>query len=217
MKRIFLASSSKWRADLLRSAGFDVACVTPDVRESHIVLDSPDGTALARARAKAMSVVGKLSNSGPATAHSEFLNKHSESLNKQSESLNKVVLGADQVAHLDNESFGKPKNNTDWFERLVTLRGRVHTLSTGVSIVGVTPSPIDFVVQSKVEFRGDITDEELLEYIAVGEARGCAGGYMAEGRGAWLIKRIDGDWSNVIGLPVLEVITKLRESGWRLP
>ena len=71
-------------------------------------------------------------------------------------------------------------------------------------------------VTTLVTMRADISDEEIDSYIELGEARGCAGGYMVERRGAWLIESIDGDWLNVVGLPVLHVVSRLRDRGWRL-
>jgi septum formation protein len=67
-----------------------------------------------------------------------------------------------------------------------------------------------------VTMRSDLTDAEIDAYIQLGEARGCAGGYMIERRGAWLVESIDGDWLNVVGLPVLHVVSRLRDRGWRV-
>ena len=86
----------------------------------------------------------------------------------------------------------------------------------GVVLVGGAGGEVSFCEDSHVRFRGDLEDAELDAYVALGEARGCAGGYMAEGRGAWLIEGIEGDWNNVIGLPVFRLITELRCRGARL-
>jgi septum formation protein len=73
-----------------------------------------------------------------------------------------------------------------------------------------------FVEHSRVRLRADLEDAELLAYVRLGEARGCAGGYMVERRGAWLIEDVEGDWQNVIGLPIFPLVTRLRARGWRL-
>ena len=74
-----------------------------------------------------------------------------------------------------------------------------------------------FEVHTKIQFRADLSDSELLAYVRSGEGRQCAGGYQVEGKGAWLIERVEGDWFNVVGLPVLDLIEALRARGWRLP
>ncbi len=187
---VVLASSSRWRAALLAEAGLPCTAVDPALDEGAIIGENPVHTAVLRAQAKAEAV---------AVAHPDAL-----------------VIGADQVIHLDGTPMGKPADDADWMFRLQLLRGRTHQLTTGVAIVerGETET---FHVDTAVRFRTDLTDDELGRYVAHGEARGCAGGYMIEKRGAWLVEGIDGDWLNVVGLPVLHLITCLRARGWRLP
>lgn len=189
MKRLILASSSPWRLAALRDAGIPCETVPPEVDEHLIINEDPVATAVARAEAKALDVA----------------RKHPDAL----------VVGADQVAHLDGEGFGKPRDPEDWAARLHALRGRTHLLSTGVALVegGEVET---FVVSTAVRFRADLRDEELAAYIRSGEGAGCAGGYQVERRGAWLIEAIDGDWWNVIGLPILPLISHLRARGWGL-
>ena len=74
---------------------------------------------------------------------------------------------------------------------------------------------IDIQEHTKVWFRAEISDKELRAYIEDGEARGCAGGYMVEQKGAWLIDRVQGDWLNVVGLPLFAILTQLRGMGLR--
>ena len=193
---VVLASTSTWRLQLLASAGIEVRGEAHDVDEASIAAGDPRALALARARAKAHDVRRRLSREGGLG--------------------DAVVIGADQVAWIDDEVFGKPEDDADWRARLRMLRGRTHTLSTGVVLVGGAGGEVSFCEDSHVRFRGDLEDAELDAYVALGEARGCAGGYMAEGRGAWLIEGIEGDWNNVIGLPVFRLITELRRRGARL-
>jgi len=188
--RVVLASSSPWRAALLKEAGVPCEVVQPGVDESAIIGQNPVQTATLRASAKAESV---------AYSRPEAL-----------------VIGADQVIHLDGESIGKPLDDSAWLSRLQVLRGRTHQLTTAVAIVAGGETEC-FHVDTQVSFRADLTDAELCAYVAHGEARGCAGGYMVEKRGAWLVERIEGDWLNVVGLPVLDLITHLRARGWRMP
>lgn len=187
---LVLASGSPWRATMLREAGLSVEVLPPPDREEEVTDPDPRVMAGGRARQKARDVAALRPGA--------------------------LVIGADQVGHLDGLSFGKPRDAADWLDRLRSLRGRTHTLSTGLALEGPGGSHLE-VVDAHVTFRADLTDNELLAYIALGEARGCAGGYMVERRGAWLVDKIDGDWMNVIGLPLTPLITALRRRGWRLP
>jgi septum formation protein len=189
-----LASTSQWRLELLIGAGLPFRAVDPGVDEALVVAPAPGGpqeVALARAEAKALAVARRMRSA--------------------------LVVGADQVAHLDGEQFGKPLNAADHLSRLKSLRGRRHELTTGVVVMG--PGELDverLVVTSGVRFRSDLLDGELAAYVASGEGSGCAGGYMVERRGAWLVEEVDGDWLNVIGLPVFPLVGLLRRRGLRL-
>jgi|GEM_PF-22353 len=209
---LVLASTSPWRRQLLEEAGLPCLGVAPEVDEEAIEGRDPVDTARARARAKAQAV---------AVRYPEHL-----------------VLGADQVLWLPwdgapvfgagaagagaagagGEAIGKPRDEADWLARLRELRGRSHLLTTAVAIVA-PPSlggEEELEVTTRVRLRADLEDAELRAYVAWGEARGCAGGYMVEQRGAWLIEACEGDWYNVIGLPILPLVGRLRARGWRL-
>ena len=127
------------------------------------------------------------------------------------------VLGADQVAcdAQDRcEIWGKPLDPADHLARLQRMRGRTHVLITGWSLL--TPSTeISGFAETRMVVRADLGDAELSAYVQTGEGSGCAAGYMAEGRGAFLFERMDGDWYNILGLPVLDVMGALRGLGWR--
>lgn len=188
--RVVLATASRWRAQLLSETGIPVELLAAPIDEGAISALDPVGLAFARARAKAESVLGLVGGEGV------------------------VVIGADQVAHIDGVAFGKPESPDDHRQRLRQLRGRVHTLSTAVAIRGAPAAALgahaDFVEHTMLRFRGDVSDAEIDAYVESGDGSGCAGGYRAEGPGAWLIEGVDGDWSNVIGLPVFAVLARLR-------
>ena len=190
MQSIVLASTSRWRLQLLKDAGIDAIAESPAVDEAVIVGGTPTETARLRAIAKAEAVLERCGDS--------------------------LVIGADQVIHLDGVTIGKPTDAEDWLNRLRSMKGRVHQLTTAVAMIDSHGADA-FEVHTGVRFRSDLTDEELRHYIALGEAKGCAGGYMVERRGAWLVESIEGDWLNVVGLPVLELVTRLRARGWRVP
>lgn len=189
--RVVLATASRWRAKLLADTGVVVDLHPAPIDEAAIGADDPVSLAFSRARAKADSVAQVLGDA-----------------------FDGVVIGADQVAHVGGEAFGKPLSPADHRQRLRQLRGRAHTLSTAVSLRGARARALgtdaDFVEHTHLHFRADVTDDEIDAYVATGDGAECAGGYRAEGPGAWLIERIDGDGSNVIGLPVLGVLGRLR-------
>lgn len=198
MRALILASTSPYRRRILEDAGLTVRCVAPGVDES--VVDH--GVTAVRTRAlaamKALAVPA-----GPGD----------------------IVIGADQLLEdpRTGEIFGKPADDAAHLARLRSLRGRDHVLVTGFCVRVVSAGPDGPVTSRQIVgdevtrlwFRADTTDEELHAYVACGEARGCAGGYAAEGRGAFLIERIEGDWTNVIGLPIFRILDALRSIGWR--
>ena len=193
-RKIYLASSSIWRASILKNAGIAVDILPPDVDEYSIIADHPIQTAKLRAKAKGESVL-------------DLCHDHD------------VLISADQVVYLGTELFDKPKTKEEWFARLCRFRGVGHDLTTAVSLF-CHGKRIDIQEHTKVWFRADISDQELRAYIEDGEARGCAGGYMVEQKGAWLIDRVQGDWLNVVGLPLFAILTELRalglkQLGWR--
>ena len=188
--KIYLASSSVWRAAILKNAGLSVDILPPNIDEYSILADHPAETAQLRAIAKGKDVLDQCQPDD-------------------------VLISADQVVYLGTELFDKPKNNQEWFERLCRFRGVGHDLTTAVSIF-YQGTRIDLQEHTKVWFRDDLLDSELKEYIQIGEARGCAGGYMVEQKGSWLVDRVEGDWLNVIGLPLFAILRELRLLGWRL-
>ena len=188
MSVIYLASTSRWRASLLRNCGLHVQTISPQIEEKSIIGTSPVETAMLRAHAKGKSVLDQVS-------------------------CDAIVISADQVVYIDGEIFGKPKDPKTWLTRLQKFQGRGHHLTTAVSLF-VAGKEITFQEHSKVFFHENASAEELLNYIQDGEAQGCAGGYMVEQKGAWLIDRVEGDWLNVIGLPIFSILKQLRALGW---
>lgn len=187
MSQIILASSSRWRCKLLTDIGLQVQAIAPEVEEEQIWGESPIETAALRGRAKA----------------EEVFSRHPDAW----------VIGADQVCHFQGQTIGKPQSEESWLKRLQEMRGRRHYLTTAVSIISEQETR-DFYETTTVWFRADIPLSALQRYIEIGEAKNCAGGYMMESRGAWLIEKIEGDWQNVIGLPIFPLTRHLREMGW---
>jgi septum formation protein len=110
------------------------------------------------------------------------------------------VLGADTAVVLDDEIFGKPADERAAEHFLRALSGRTHEVMTGIAVVDGGEERSDVAV-TEVRFR-ELDDADLDWYLATGEWRERAGGYAIQGRGAALVKSIDGDYWNVVGLPV---------------
>ena len=121
-----------------------------------------------------------------------------------------VVIGCDTVVTTaDGEILGKPKDEKDAARTLRLLSGRMHTVDTGVSICykGHTET---FTETTKVWFK-DLTDEEIEDYINTGEPMDKAGAYGIQGEGTLLVDKIEGDFFNVVGLPVSKLAIKLHD------
>jgi septum formation protein len=126
-----------------------------------------------------------------------------------------TVLGVDTVVCLDGEIFGKPADEREAEKILKRLSGRTHEVVSGLALIGSADPQVVHEV-TKVTFR-DLGDELLRSYVATGEWSGRAGGYAIQGQGAALVRRIMGDYLNVVGLPVgkmldLDLRLMLRES-----
>lgn len=133
-----------------------------------------------------------------------------------------TIIGADTMVMLDGKIFGKPKFAEDAKTMLRQLSGRTHQVITGVAVWRVLASAPDkisvghreFHVTSTVTFR-DLTEQEIADYVATGESRDKAGAYAIQGEGAKLVASYDGDYDNIVGLPVtklLELFPDLRAS-----
>lgn len=123
---------------------------------------------------------------------------------------NAVVIGCDTVVTTaDGEILGKPKDREDAKRMLRLLSGRMHTVDTGVSIS--RNGHIDtFTETTKVWFR-ELSDEEIDDYIATGEPMDKAGAYGIQGEGTLLVDKIEGDFFNVVGLPVSKLAIRLHD------
>ena len=122
-----------------------------------------------------------------------------------------IILAADTLVFLDGKQLGKPENEEHAFQMLRSLSGRTHTVCTGMAIIapGVTRTCAE---TTSVTFR-HLTDGEILDYIATGEPMDKAGAYGIQGKGALFITGINGDYYNVVGLPVCRLSVMLREMG----
>lgn len=119
-----------------------------------------------------------------------------------------IVIGCDTGVFIDDVMLGKPKNKEQAYEMLKMLSGRTHKVITGVSIF-CKGQNICFSETTEVEFY-PLTDREIKEYVETAEPMDKAGAYGIQGKGALLVKKINGDFFNVVGLPVASLRQRLK-------
>lgn len=189
--KLILASGSPRRKELLSRAGAEFEVCVSDVDESG-VCGTPE---------EVVSALSEMKGEAVFASHKKD-----------------CVLSADTVVAVDGEIFGKPKDGEDAFRMLKALVGRSHFVYTGVCVMfekdGKTVREKK-VVGTEVFFR-NACDDELKAYIATGEPMGKAGAYAIQGRGGNFVEKINGDWSNVVGLPVCTVTEMLEKAGIRI-
>jgi septum formation protein len=182
--KLVLASQSPRRADLLRSAGFEFTVRAPGVDESVREKEDPEAHVQRLAWDKAC-----------AAAPGE----------------GEVALGADTVVVIGGEILGKPSDSQDAARMLGLLAGRKHEVITGICLRGGARVVKDWAVTQV--WMTAISDAEIAEYVASGEPMDKAGAYAIQGRAARFIEKIEGSYSNVVGLPVALVYKHWREWG----
>jgi septum formation protein len=193
---IVLASASPRRQELLRNAGILFTVQPADIDEAPVAGESAMECAKRLAREKALAVFQNNPNS--------------------------FVLGADTVVAMEKLILGKPRDAEDAARMLRLLSGRTHAVITGVCLVEpegrdqrsvVSESNVRVDSSTTLVTMGAISEDEIREYIATGEPMDKAGAYAIQGRASRWIPRIEGDYSNVVGLPVALVYAMLRERG----
>lgn len=190
MSKIILASASPRRRELLERIGvpeFEVR--VPEVEENFPEGLSPEETVKYISREKAEA------------ARAQW-------------GLEPVIITADTMVFLDDRRLGKPHSEAEALEMLTALQGRRHTVCTGVT-VSQGEKVLTEAESTGVIFR-PAEKRELLSYIATGEPMDKAGAYGVQGKGALLVERLEGDFFNVMGLPVLRLSRMLAEFGVRL-
>ena len=185
MGRIILASGSPRRQELLRRIGIrDFTVIVPQVEETYPENLSPEEIVCHISRLKNTAV--------PADPDD-------------------LVITADTMVFLDDQKLGKPRDEAHALQMLTALQGRRHTVCTGVT-VRRGDDVLTRVQATDVYFRS-AEEKELRAYIASGEPMDKAGAYGVQGQGSLLVERIDGDFFNVMGLPVLLLSEMLRHFG----
>lgn len=193
-KEIILASNSPRRRELLKQIGVEFKVIPAEVEEDE-------------GKEKGKSPVEVVKNNALLKAQ-----KVAEMV-LESDSL---IIGADTIVVLDGRIIGKPKDERDAINILKKLRGKYHYVFTGVAVLE-TPEMRFLVstVKSKVKMR-DYSDEEIIRYVATGEPMDKAGAYGIQGKGALLVEKIEGDYYNIVGLPLVRLYNLLERMGYKI-
>jgi len=187
---IVLASASPRRRELLSMLGVKDFQIIPALGEETAEPGlSPEALVCALSLAKAQEVASKCSETA-------------------------LVLAADTIVVLDGQIMGKPANKKDALRMLSALSGRAHTVFTGVTVMRNGETRTEFE-QTQVRFR-TMTEREIVAYIDTGEPMDKAGAYGAQGIGALFVEGIEGDFFNVMGLPLCRLSKMLEKLGVNL-
>jgi len=189
-RKVVLASASPWRKELLARAGIRFIVDVSGHKENLRRKLSPKALVKRLALEKVLAVAARHSNA--------------------------VIIGADTVAVFGRHIIGKPKNSSDARKTLRRLSGKRHVLVTGFVIMDTKTGRIAAkAVNTGVEFR-KLSDEEIRRYVQTGEPMTVAGGYAIQGGGASFASRIEGDFYNIVGLPLAAVVEELRKFGVKI-
>ncbi|MDR1066159.1 MAG: Maf family protein [Clostridiales bacterium] len=185
-EKLILASASTRRKRLLKQIGLIFDIITPNINETlrPDSLPSEIVTELARMKAEAVA----------------------ETINEPA-----VIIAADTVVSLDDSVMGKPADENDAVRILTKLSGKKHVVYTGVEIIA--PRGRRSFVKSSDVYMRNFTDSEARAYISTGEPFDKAGAYGIQGVGALFVEKINGDFFNVMGLPIADVFAALKSVG----
>ena len=186
-KKLVLASASPRRSELMHMLGFSDVIVHPAVGKE----DPPKGVP--------PEEIVKALSSAKAEEVAALFNEEV------------LVIAADTIVWLDGEILGKPHSEEQAFSMLSALSGREHKVYTGVTVLD-REGILCEAECSSVHFR-DLSEEEIRKYISTGEPMDKAGAYGAQGKGALFVRAIEGDFFNVMGLPLCRLGQMLRKKG----
>ncbi|SNB44616.1 Maf family nucleotide pyrophosphatase [Geobacter sp. DSM 9736] len=184
---IVLASASPRRSELLESAGINFIVVPGDIDEAPLPGELPADHVQRLSREKACEVAGR--------------------------SPGRFFIGADTVVVCEGEIMGKPKDEADAFRMLRKLSGISHEVITGYTVFDSEKNTcVTDSVSTRVYFK-QLSETEIGAYIATGCPFDKAGAYAIQGGAAYMVRKIDGSYSNVVGLPLCEVVETLQRVG----
>lgn len=184
-KRIILASKSPRRSDILTENGVSFEIITAEVDES-----IPEGTA-------------------PAEACMYLALKKALAVKKQTDE--GLIIAADTIVVHEGRILGKPVDDEDAFDTLMSLRNDVHSVMTGVAVCDANDDNTSVFCEETRVFFSDYTEEDIRAYIATGEPADKAGSYAIQGGWSGFVTKIEGDYSNVVGLPWERLSAELKK------
>ncbi|MBX3032724.1 MAG: septum formation protein Maf [Bdellovibrionaceae bacterium] len=193
MRHLILASESPRRKELLQNAGFRFQVVPVKVSEI------PDKNL--NVNEQILEIAGRKARA----AFEDLRGRFKEPF---------VVLAADTEVILDDGPLGKPSSPEDAVRTLKNLSGRVHEVITAVWMIDSSSGKaVSHLETTKVFFR-TLSETEIRDYVATGEPMDKAGSYGIQGLGGRLVERIEGDFQNVVGLPVGAVKKMIQQNDW---
>lgn len=193
MKKIILGSASPRRRELLAQIGIEFDIVVSH-KEEYYKSILPEAIVKELAFMKAKNVSSELEMLSPIK--------------------NTIIIGADTIVALEDKILGKPKDTKDAFQMLKNLQGRAHQVYTGVAILDYNQQGECQIINQAVETKvyvHEMEDEEIRSYIQSGEPMDKAGAYGIQGKFAAYIDKIEGDYYNVVGLPISYLYQQLKE------
>ena len=174
--KVILASASPRRKEILQNTKLNFDIQKSDIEEVILENESPESMVVRLAYEKAFDVAKR--------------------------NTDRLVIGADTIVALDNEVLGKPKDQNEAYQMIKRLSNKTHKVITGISLINLKENKIikDYVV-SFVTFK-DLSEDSIKDYINTNESLDKAGAYGIQGYGALLVKNIQGDYFNIVGLPI---------------
>jgi len=189
-KHIYLASRSPRRAELLQQIGVYFYVLPSDVDEAPLSGEAPQDYVVRLARLKAEVGLARLQGS---------------------DMLMLPLLAADTTVFVDGVILGKPEDDADAAAMLRRMSGRWHAVLTGIAVA--TPSGIFSALSSTQVEMAILSEADIIAYITSTEPRGKAGAYAIQGLAGTFIRRIEGSYSGVMGLPIFETTQLLKNAG----
>lgn len=190
-RHIILASTSPRRQELIAKLGLPFDIIPSDANE-----DTPFGW-------EPRKIVETLALRKADTVYRDLVEP----------GINAIIVGSDTIVVLEGNILGKPSDDADAVRMLSLLQGRVHEVYTGVACIDVlTGQCIVRYRMTKVNMK-PLNDDQIISYVRSGEPRGKAGAYAIQGLGASIVESIEGDYFNVVGLPVSLLSDMLSEMG----
>ncbi len=192
--KIILASASPRRKELLGNMGFDFEIRVSDCNEDTKETNPTD-------------IVEEISLRKAEAVY--------EAMQKE-EKDDCLIIAADTLVFLGDKRLGKPLDEGDAAAMLRLLSGREHNVITGVTLIKTSKSSCESISfhDSTAVWVSELSEKEILDYISTGEPMDKAGSYAIQGMFAKFIQRIDGDYSNVVGLPVAKLYKELINNKW---